>query len=150
MERGKSMFGKRNYRLCNSKNLSDCAAAGKLKSMLRLPDIEHDLATETSQESQEHILHSAASILRHDIQSFVVNNEDYPANPKWKGVKVCLESETIDSVIPRIFLIVSIGTVYSSMKKYLGFFSKHLKKRKFSVEKVLKYSIKFRIWCIAE
>jgi hypothetical protein len=32
----------------------------------------------TSQESQEHILHSAASILRHDIQSFVINNEDYP------------------------------------------------------------------------
>jgi uncharacterized protein (DUF1778 family) len=29
-------------------------------------------------ESQEHILHSAASILRHDIQSFVINNEDYP------------------------------------------------------------------------
>jgi hypothetical protein len=46
------------------------AAAGKLKSMLRLTEIEHELATETSQESQEHILHSAASILRHDIQSF--------------------------------------------------------------------------------
>jgi hypothetical protein len=30
------------------------------------------------------------------------------------GVKVCLESETIDSVIPRIFLILSIGTVYGS------------------------------------
>jgi hypothetical protein len=29
-------------------------------------------------ESQEHILHSAASILRHDIQSFFINNEDYP------------------------------------------------------------------------
>ena len=28
--------------------------------------------------SQEHILHSAASILRHDIHSFVINNEDYP------------------------------------------------------------------------
>jgi hypothetical protein len=38
--------------------------------MLRLTEIEHELATETSQESQEHILHSAASILRHDIQSF--------------------------------------------------------------------------------
>jgi uncharacterized membrane protein YciS (DUF1049 family) len=36
------------------------AAAGKLKSMLRLTEIEHELATETSQESQEHILHSAA------------------------------------------------------------------------------------------
>jgi hypothetical protein len=36
------------------------------------------------------------------------------ANPRWKGVKVCLESETIDSVIPRIFLILSIGTVYGS------------------------------------
>jgi hypothetical protein len=35
------------------------AAAGKLKSMLRLTE------TETSQESQEHIFHSAASILRH-------------------------------------------------------------------------------------
>jgi hypothetical protein len=46
--------------------------------MLRLSEIEHELATETSQESQEHILHSAASILRHDIQSFVINNEDYP------------------------------------------------------------------------
>ena len=46
------------------------AAAGKLKSMLRLTGIEHELATETSQESQEHMLHSAASILRHDIQSF--------------------------------------------------------------------------------
>jgi uncharacterized protein (DUF1778 family) len=45
--------------------------------MLRLSEIEHELATETSQESQEHILHSAASILRHDIQSFVINNEDY-------------------------------------------------------------------------
>jgi hypothetical protein len=33
---------------------------------------------------------------------------------RWKGVKVCLESETIDSVIPRIFLILSIGTVYGS------------------------------------
>jgi hypothetical protein len=54
------------------------AAAGKLKSMLRLTGIEHELATETSQESQEHILYSAASILRHDIQSFVINNEDYP------------------------------------------------------------------------
>ena len=54
------------------------AAAGKLKSMLRLTEIEHELATETFQESQEHILHSAASILRHDIQSFVINNEDYP------------------------------------------------------------------------
>jgi hypothetical protein len=32
------------------------AAAGKLKSMLRLTEIEHELATETSQESQEHIL----------------------------------------------------------------------------------------------
>ena len=52
------------------------AAAGKLKSMLRLTEIEHQLATETSQESQEHILHSASSILRHDIQSFVINNED--------------------------------------------------------------------------
>jgi hypothetical protein len=31
-----------------------------------------------------------------------------------KGVKVCLESETIDSVIPRIFPILSIGTVYGS------------------------------------
>jgi hypothetical protein len=29
-------------------------------------------------------------------------------------VKVCLESETIDSVNPRIFLIVSIDTVYGS------------------------------------
>jgi hypothetical protein len=71
------------------------AAAGKIKSMLRLTEIEHELATETSQESQEHILHSAA-------------------NPRWKGVKVCLESETINSVIPRIFLILSIGTVYGS------------------------------------
>ena len=53
------------------------AVAGKLKSMLRLTEIEHELATETSQESQEHILHSAARILRHDIQSFVINNEDY-------------------------------------------------------------------------
>jgi hypothetical protein len=49
------------------------AAAGKLKSMLRLTEIEHEL-----------------------------------------GVKVCLESETINSVIPRIFLILSIGTVYGS------------------------------------
>jgi hypothetical protein len=46
--------------------------------MLRLTEIEHELATETSQESQEHTLHSAESILRHDIQSFVINNEDYP------------------------------------------------------------------------
>jgi hypothetical protein len=43
------------------------AAAGKLKSMLRLTEIEHELATETSQ-----------------------------------------------AVIPRIFLILSIGTVYGS------------------------------------
>jgi hypothetical protein len=39
----------------------DIAAAGNKKSMLRLTEIEHELATETSQESQEHILHSAAS-----------------------------------------------------------------------------------------
>jgi hypothetical protein len=67
---------------------------------------------------------------------FFINNKDYPnANevslaisvekmplPQsllkficwWKGVKVCLESETINSVIPRIFLILSIGTVYGS------------------------------------
>ena len=31
-----------------------------------------------------------------------------------ESVKVCLESETIDSVIPGIFLILSIGTVYCS------------------------------------
>jgi hypothetical protein len=83
-----------------------------------------ELATETSQESQEHILHSAASILRHDIQSFVINNGDNPnanevslaisVEKMWKGVKVCLDSETIDSVNPRIFLIVSIDTVYGS------------------------------------
>jgi hypothetical protein len=30
------------------------AAAGKLKSMLRLTEIEHELATETSQESRTH------------------------------------------------------------------------------------------------
>jgi hypothetical protein len=36
------------------------------------------------------------------------------ANPRWKGVNVCLERETIDSVIPRIFLILSIGTAYGS------------------------------------
>jgi hypothetical protein len=35
--------------------LSTIAAAGNLKSMLRLTEIEHELATETSQESQEHI-----------------------------------------------------------------------------------------------
>jgi hypothetical protein len=75
MERGKSMFGKRNYRLCNSKNLSD---------------------SETSQESQEHILHSAASILRHDIQSFVVNNEDYPnANEVSLAISVEKMSQSI-------------------------------------------------------
>jgi hypothetical protein len=37
------------------------------------------------------------------------------ANPRWKGVNVCLERETIDSVIPRIFLILSIGTAYGSI-----------------------------------
>ena len=63
---------------CSARAGDAIAAAGKLKSMLRLTEIEHELATDTSQESQEHILHSAASILRHDIQSFVINNEDYP------------------------------------------------------------------------
>jgi threonyl-tRNA synthetase len=49
------------------------AAAGKLKSMLRLTEIEHELATETSQESQEHILHSAANILRHALTTLWLN-----------------------------------------------------------------------------
>ena len=69
-QRGQGMS---NIMFSSCLTISDAiAAAGKLKSMLRLTE------TETSQESQEHILHSAASILRHDIQSFVVNNEDYP------------------------------------------------------------------------
>jgi hypothetical protein len=46
--------------------------------MLRLTEIEHELATETSQESQEHILNSAANILRHDIQSFAISVEKMP------------------------------------------------------------------------
>jgi hypothetical protein len=49
------------------------AAAGKLKSMLRLTEIEHELATETSQESQEHILHSAASILDMIFRGFFLS-----------------------------------------------------------------------------
>jgi hypothetical protein len=38
--------------------------------MLRLTEIEHELATETSQESQEHILHSAASWTKLVIQLY--------------------------------------------------------------------------------
>ena len=54
------------------------------------------MATETSQESQEHILHSAASILRHDIQSFVINNEDYPnANEVSLAISVEKMSQSI-------------------------------------------------------
>jgi hypothetical protein len=71
--------GMSNFMFSSCLTIGDAiAAADKLKSILKLTEIEHELATETSQESQEHILHSAASILRHDIQSFVINNEDYP------------------------------------------------------------------------
>jgi uncharacterized protein (DUF1778 family) len=53
-------------------------------------------ATETSQESQEHILHSAASILKHDIQSFVINNDDYPnANEVSLAISVEKMSQSI-------------------------------------------------------
>jgi hypothetical protein len=62
-ERTKSNEGMANIMFSSCLSISDAiAAAGKLKSMLRLTEIEHELTTETSQESQEYILHSAASI----------------------------------------------------------------------------------------
>ena len=99
------------------------AAAGKLKSMLRLTE------TETSQESQEHILHSAASILRHDIQSFVINNEDYSVEKKpqsllkficWlideKAYKAASEPYTVP--IDKIRKILGIAESIVSLSKH--------------------------------
>ena len=52
--------------------------------------------------SQEHILHSAASILRHDIQSFVINNEDYP-NSNEVSLAISVEK------MPQSLLNLSVG-----------------------------------------
>ena len=73
--------GKSNIVFSNSISIGDAIkAASKLKSDLKIAQIDLEISDTKDTLSEEQILHSAANILRRDIHSLDINNDFYPTS----------------------------------------------------------------------
>ncbi|CAG2200099.1 unnamed protein product [Mytilus edulis] len=83
--------GKSNFVFSSNVSIGNVvAAAGKLKSKLKTSEIEQEVSQVSDNISDDQILHSAAKILRRDIENLTVPTDDYPT-PNEASLAVSME-----------------------------------------------------------
>ena len=94
--------GKSNIMFSSSISIGDAIkAASKLKSYLKIAQIDLEISDTKDTLSEEQILHSAANILRWDIHSLDMNNDFYPTSSE------CSLPISIQSMPPALTKFIS-------------------------------------------